>query len=62
MSKQVENLKAELLKIGIKTEQDLRDAIAALPPLKLGIMTGVIEDIATRSCSRCPGTDKEERA
>lgn len=62
MSKQVENLKAELLKIGINTEQDLRDAIAALPPLKLGIMTGVIKDAVARGCPRCSGTDKEERA
>lgn len=43
MEKQVENLKAELLKIGIRTDQDLREAIANLPPLKLHIMTGVIE-------------------
>lgn len=43
MGKQAENLKAELLKIGIRTDQDLWDAIASLPPLKLHIMTGVIE-------------------
>lgn len=43
MEKQVENLRAELLKIGIQTEQDLRDAIRSLPPLNLHIMTGVIE-------------------
>lgn len=43
MEKQVENLRAELLKIGIRTDQDLRDAITVLPPLKLHIMTGVIE-------------------
>lgn len=43
MGKQAENLRAELLKIGIRTDQDLRDAIASLPPLKLHIMTGVIE-------------------
>ena len=43
MGKQSENLRAELLKIGIRTDQDLRDAIAKLPPLKLHIMTGVIE-------------------
>lgn len=42
MGKQAENLKAELQKIGIQTDQDLRDAIATLPPLKLHIMTGVI--------------------
>ena len=42
MEKQVENLRAELLKIGIRTDQDLRDAIGKLPPLKLHIMTGVI--------------------
>lgn len=42
MEKQVENLRAELLKIGIRTDQDLRDAIKSLPPLKLHIMTGVI--------------------
>lgn len=43
MGKQAENLRAELLKIGIRTDQDLRDAIASLQPLKLHIMTGVIE-------------------
>lgn len=43
MGKQAENLRAELLKIGIRTDQDLRDAIASLPPLKLHIMTGVIK-------------------
>ena len=42
MEKQVENLRAELLKIGIQTDQDLRDAIRNLPPLKLHIMTGII--------------------
>lgn len=42
MGKQIDNLKAELLKIGIRTDQDLRDAIGILPPLKLHIMTGVI--------------------
>lgn len=42
MEKQVENLRAELLEIGIRTDQDLRDAIRNLPPLKLHIMTGVI--------------------
>lgn len=44
MEKQVENLRAELLKLGIRTDQDLRDAISRLPPLKLHIMTGVIEN------------------
>lgn len=44
MGKQFENLKAELLKIGIRTDQDLRDAIASLPPLKLSVMTGVIRN------------------
>lgn len=43
MGKQAENLRAELLKIGIRTDQDLRNAIGSLPPLKLHIMTGVIE-------------------
>lgn len=43
MGKQSDNLKAELLKIGIRTDQDLRDAIGNLPPLKLHIMTGVIK-------------------
>lgn len=42
MEQQIENLKAELQKIGIRTDQDLRDAIGKLPPLKLHIMTGVI--------------------
>ncbi len=42
MGKQIDNLKAELLKIGISTDQDLKDAIGSLPPLKLHIMTGVI--------------------
>lgn len=42
MEKQIENLRAELLKIGIRTDQDLRDAISSLPPLKLHIMTGTI--------------------
>lgn len=42
MGKQIENLKAELKKIGILTEQDLNNAIRDLPPLKLYIMTGTI--------------------
>lgn len=42
MEKQIENLKAELKKIGILTEQDLNNAIRDLPPLKLYVMTGTI--------------------
>lgn len=42
MEKQIENLRVELLKIGIRTDQDLCDAIGKLPPLKLHIMTGII--------------------
>lgn len=42
MGKQAENLRAELAELGIRTDQDLRDAIKALPPLNLQIMTGVI--------------------
>lgn len=43
MDKQtLENLRAELAKIGIHTDKELRDAIAKLPPLKLGIMTGTV--------------------
>ena len=55
MEKQVENLRAELLKIGIKTDQDLRDAIKNLPPLKLHIMTGVIgqQKGLKRECDLC---------
>lgn len=59
MEKQVENLRAELLKIGIKTDQDLRDAIKKLPPLKLHIMTGVIRkqkgagNGSERECNIC---------
>ena len=41
--KLIENLRAELLKLGIRTDQDLRKAIAELPPLELHIMTGVLE-------------------
>lgn len=59
MEKQIENLRAELLKIGIRTDQDLRDAIGKLPPLKLHIMTGVIGqqkgagDGLKRQCDLC---------
>ena len=43
MNKQtLENLRAELAKIGIRTDKDLKDAIAKLPPLKIGIMTGTV--------------------
>lgn len=43
MDKQtLENMKAELEKIGIRTDKDLQEAIANLPPLKLWIMTGDI--------------------
>lgn len=43
MDKQtLENMRAELLKIGIRTEKDLTDAIRNLPPLKIGIMTGTV--------------------
>ncbi len=34
-----ENLKAELLKIGIRNESDLQEAIRNLPPLNLSVMT-----------------------
>lgn len=59
MEKQIENLKSELQKIGIWTDQDLRDAIGKLPPLKLHIMTGVIrkqkgaENGSERECNLC---------
>ena len=59
MEKQVENLRAELLEIGIRTDQDLRDAIKKLPPLKLHIMTGVIRkqkgarNGSERECNIC---------
>lgn len=59
MEKQIENLRAELLKIGIRTDQDLRDAIGKLPPLKLHIMTGVIRQQkgtgngSERECNLC---------
>jgi hypothetical protein len=54
MEKQIENLKAELKKIGILTEQDLNNAIRDLPPLKLYIMTGTIKggrNGSERSCN-----------
>lgn len=35
-------LEAELLKIGIRTDEDLREAIRNLPPLSIGIMTDPI--------------------
>ena len=38
-------LEAELLKLGIKTDEDLREAIRKLPPLSIGIMT---DPIATK--------------
>ena len=59
MEKQIENLRAELLKIGIRTDQELRDAIGKLPPLKLHIMTGVIRQQkgagngSERKCNLC---------
>ena len=59
MEKQVENLRAEPLEIGIRTDQDLRDAIKKLPPLKLHIMTGVIRkqkgagNGSERECNIC---------
>ena len=59
MEKQVENLRAELLEIGIRTDQDLQDAIKKLPPLKLHIMTGVIRkqkgagNGSERECNIC---------
>lgn len=62
MGKQVENLRAELLKIGIRTDQDLRDAIANLPPLKLHIMTGNLKDTDTKRCARRPEVEQEEKA
>ena len=40
--KLLENLKAELAKMGIYTAEDLQRAIDELPPLGLGIMTGEI--------------------
>lgn len=50
MGKQLENLKAALSDIGIKTEADLEEAIKNLPPLKLGIFTG---DIKERTVNKC---------
>lgn len=43
MEQQIENLKAELAKIGIRNEEDLKAAIRDLPPLKLYIFTKEIE-------------------
>lgn len=40
--KTIENLKAELKKIGITNERELQEAIRKLPPLKLHIMTAAI--------------------
>lgn len=34
-----ENLKAELLKMGIRNESDLQEAIRNLPPMNLSVMT-----------------------
>lgn len=62
MGKQVENLRVELLKIGIRTDQDLRDAIASLPPLKLHIMTGDIKNTDARSRSKRSEAKQEEKA
>lgn len=56
MEKQIENLKAELKKIGILTESDLTDAIKNLPPLKLYIITGEFKggrNGSERSCDLC---------
>ena len=58
MEKQIENLKAELAKIGIRNESDLTDAIRNLPPLKLYIITGDIKkkggrNGSERSCDLC---------
>ena len=39
---QKSRLEAELLKIGIKTEADLREAITRLPALPIGIMVDPI--------------------
>lgn len=54
MGKQAENIRAELVELGIRTDQDLRDAIKALPPLNLQIMTGVI-------CTRRKGAKNGQR-
>ena len=59
MEKQIENLRAELLEIGIRTDQVLRDAIKKLPPLKLHILTVVIRkqkgagNGSERECNIC---------
>lgn len=59
MRTQTDNLRAELAGIGIWTDQELRDAIASLPPLKLYVMTGVIrnqkgeENGFKRECNLC---------
>lgn len=39
---QKERIQAELLKIGIRTDEDLREAIRNLPPLQIGIMADPI--------------------
>ena len=43
--KLLENLKAELAKMGIHTAEDLQRAIEELPPLRIGIMTGEVGGI-----------------
>ncbi len=42
---QKERIQAELLKIGIRTDEELGEAIRKLPPLSIGIMT---DPIATK--------------
>lgn len=42
--KQKTRLEAELSKIGIKTEADLREAITRLPALQIGIMVDPIKE------------------
>ncbi len=43
MEERAKKLKEALKKIGIRNETDLREAIAALPPLNLAIMTAPLK-------------------
>ena len=45
MDRQIENLKKELKSIGIHSQGELEEAIRALPPLSLYIMTGDLKTV-----------------
>ncbi len=53
-------IEAELLRIGIKSEADLREAIRKLPALNIGIMTDPIKHKARKGAGIYGGYGRQQ--